>query len=47
MKKLLFTAVMTVSTIAVFMPLRAQSLKQQNMIASDTQKVGDLAREAN
>ena len=47
MNKLLFTAVVTVSTIAAFMPARAQSLKQQSMIASDTQKVGDLARQAN
>lgn len=47
MNKLLLTAIVTISAISACMPARAQSLKQQNMIASDTQKVGELASEAN
>lgn len=47
MNGLLLTLALTISSVLACMPAHAQSLKQQNMIASDTQKAGELAREAN
>lgn len=47
MKRLLLASALTISPILPGAPAHAQSLKQKEMIAADTQKVGELAREAN